>query len=32
MSVVDSTKEQILRPKDVPIVKDYLQVFLENLP
>ena len=31
-SVVDITKEQTLKPEDVSIVKDYLEVFPKDLP
>ncbi|XP_062113261.1 uncharacterized protein LOC133824401 [Humulus lupulus] len=31
-SVVDTYKEQKLKPKDVPVVRDFLEVFPEDLP
>ena len=31
-NVIDMTKEVILEPKDVPVVREFLNVFLEDLP
>ena len=31
-SVVDVSVEQKLKPKDVPVVQDFLEVFPKNLP